>query len=649
MPRFLSRLRRSRAGSVLPLAAASVPVIVALIGGGLDMSRTYKARNRLQSACDAGTLAGRRAVTTNGYDQTARTQATTFFNTNFNQTDVGASGTTFATSSPDSGNLVNGTASTAVETVVMGLIGVETIDVSVDCSATMGVGNSDITMVLDTTGSMGWELSGTSTTRIDALRAAMKNFYTTVSAATQGSNARVRYSFVPYSSSVNVGRLINNLDPDYLVDEWPIQSRTPVYNTVNENVFVGWGNPVNSSQEDYSTPTNGTDTVYSNSSYKKKGDCEDDLPANGSWVNDGDPYRNPPSTTINGNGQQVVTVKIDYPQKRNTYVCLKDDKKYYIYTRTQSRKYSVYTYETSDPVYETRSRQVFSHFAYKQVTYDVSSYKNFQAASVPNGTDGATISYTWKGCIEERETESDSAFSYTKLTGMSPSTALDLDIDSAPESGDDTTRWAPMWPEVAYYRTQRVNDRTSLTNVSETLRGDKADSYCPYQAQLLQTMSQSAFYTYADSLRAEGSTYHDLGMIWGLRLNSPDGPWADTVNIAPSNGGKVSRHIIFMTDGELAPSNTIQSTYGIEWHDRRITDDGSSSQSNRHSARFRVLCDVAKAKGFRVWVIAFASGMTTDLGYCASDNSSYTATNAAQLNTAFQEIAKNVGELRVYQ
>ncbi len=80
-----------------------------------------------------------------------------------------------------------------------------------------------------------------------------------------------------------------------------------------------------------------------------------------------------------------------------------------------------------------------------------------------------------------------------------------------------------------------------------------------------------------------------------------------------------------------------------------MTEDGSSNQAARHTARFRALCDAAKAKGFRVWVIAFASGMTTDLGYCASDNSSYTATNSTQINAAFQEIAKNVGELRVYQ
>lgn len=634
---------------MLPLAAASVPVIVALIGGGLDMSRTYKARNRLQSACDAGTLAGRRAVTTNGYDQTARTQATTFFNTNFNENDVGASGTTFVTTSTDSGNLVSGTASTSVGTAVMGMIGVDSISVSVGCSATMGVGNSDITMVLDTTGSMGSTLSGTSVTRIQALRTAMKNFYTTISTATQGSNARVRYSFVPYSSSVNVGRLITDLDPDYLVDEWPIQSREAVFNTITEKVFVGWNSPVYSSSQSYSTESVGNTTQYASTNYTSLSNCNTARPANSDWANNGAATTSN-STTTNGAGQQVVTTQTSQPQRKTTYVCQQqNNNRYRVFYYYTTRTYYTYAYATSDPVYENRTRQEFSHFAYKQVTYDVSALKKFQPVSVKNGASGAAVSYTWGGCIEERETDSSDSFSYSSVTGMSPSTAYDLDIDAAPDGDDDSTKWAPMWGSVAYYRTYTSGNNTYLSSSAETTQGSKASSYCPFKAQLLSTMTQSSFNAYADSLVAEGSTYHDLGMLWGLRLNSPSGPWSGTVNIAPTNGGKVSRHIIFMTDGIMEPTITVQSTYGIEWHDRRVTDDGSSNQAVRHTARFRALCDAAKAKGFRVWVIAFASGMTTDLTYCASDNSSYTATNSTQLNTAFQEIAKNVGELRVYQ
>lgn len=648
MSGFLTRLHRSTSGSVLPIAAASVPVIIALIGGGLDINRVYKARNRLQSACDAGTLAGRRAITTNGYDTTAQNQASAYFNTNFVQSDLGATNTTFTTSSTNNGNLINGTAQARVQTVVMNLLGVDSIPVSVSCSATMGVGNSDITMVLDTTGSMGSTLSGTSQTRIEALRVAMKNFYDTVATATQGSNARIRYSFVPYSSSVNVGRLIYNLNPAYLADTWPIQSREPVFNTITERVFTGWSAPVNTSEQNYSTETIGNTTQHTSTNYNSQANCNAARPADLPWANNGNPTTGT-TTTTNGSGQQVVTTTTTQPQRMTTYICQRhSNNRWRIFFYNTTRDFITRSYATSDPIYETRTRQEFASWAYKEVNVDTSVYKTFAAVSKPNGSSGTAASYTWDGCIEERGSESTGSISYSGITGMSPSTALDLDVDLVP-SDDPDTKWGPMWPELAYYRTVSNWQGTFLTSAVQTSQGTRASSYCPHQAQLLSTMSQSAFYSYADALSDEGFTYHDIGMLWGLRLSSPEGPWANTVNVLPTNGGKVSRHIIFMTDGQMEPSISIQSSYGIEWHDRRVTDDGQTNQAARHTLRFRALCDNAKDKGFRVWVIAFASSLTTDLSYCASSNSSFLATNATQLNSAFQEIAKNVGELRVYQ
>lgn len=648
MTGFIKRLVTSDVGSVLPIAAASVPVLVALIGGGLDINRVYKARNRLQSACDAGTLAGRRAITTNGYDTTARNQANAYFNTNFVEDEVGATGTTFTTASANNGNLITGTASTTVETAVMNMLGIDTIPVSVSCSATMGVGNSDITMVLDTTGSMGNTLSGTTQTRIQALRAAMKNFYDTVATATQGSNARIRYAFVPYSSSINVGRLIYNLNPNYLADTWQIQSREPVFNTITEQVFTGWSAPVNTSEQTYSTEIVGGTTQFSSTNYSSQANCNNARPADLAWANNGN-ATTATSTTTNGSGQQVVTTTTTQPQRKTNYVCQQtNNNRWRVFSFNTTRNFITRNFATSDPIYETRTRQEFANWAYREVSVDTSVYKTFAAVSKPNGTSGAAVSYTWGGCIEERETDATDSISYSSVTGMSPSTALDLDVDLAPDSDPDT-KWGPMWPELAYLRQVTTWQGTFLTSATQTSQGTRASSSCPYQAQILSTMNQSAFYSYADSLVAAGSTYHDLGMLWGLRLSSPQGPWADTVNIAPTNGGKVSRHIIFMTDGQMEPSISIQSTYGIEWHDRRVTDDGQSNQAARHTLRFRALCDNAKDKGFRVWVIAFASSLTTDLSYCASSNSSFLATNATQLNNAFQEIAKNVGELRVYQ
>jgi hypothetical protein len=117
----------------------------------------------------------------------------------------------------------------------------------------------------------------------------------------------------------------------------------------------------------------------------------------------------------------------------------------------------------------------------------------------------------------------------------------------------------------------------------------------------------------------------------------------------PSNNQSVSRHLILETDGEPNAAYNHYTTYGIEYHDKRITDDGYTDDNVRHPLRFRALCDAIKAKGIRIWVVALATSLTSDLTYCASANSSYTATSSSQLTTAFQSIAKQVGELRISQ
>jgi hypothetical protein len=69
--------------------------------------------------------------------------------------------------------------------------------------------------------------------------------------------------------------------------------------------------------------------------------------------------------------------------------------------------------------------------------------------------------------------------------------------------------------------------------------------------------------------------------------------------------------------------------------------------TTRHLSRFRAICDAIKGRGIRIWVIGYATSLTSDLTYCASPSSSFTANNDDQINSAFQEIAKQASALRV--
>lgn len=624
-----------RAGNVLPIAAIGMLLSAALVGGGIDMSRAYRAQNRLQAACDSGVLAGRRAVASSGLDNAAKTQAGNFFLTNFNDSAMEATNTVFTPSTPDNGQTVNGTATTTLKLAVMKIFGFQSFNLSVNCTASMGVGNSDVVMVLDTTGSMGTDTG--SGTRMEALQQAMKNFYSTVKTATASTNARIRYGFVPFSSTVNVGKLLYAANTSYLVDSYHIQSRYPEtkYQTSTDTV----------PQVQNLVITDGPNRQTSDS-WSKQSKCTNNLPQD-VWNNVGNPDV---TTTTETNGSVTTTTTTTKQSQSSTkiYTCDKYGSDYYIWKSSGTRDYYTVTTTKTDT-----SIVLFDKFTYRQRTETEANplpYADYKAGGAVTlsmmGSGGSDLtSAPWPGCIEERGTVSEASFSYIAGTGITPSGSNDLDLDSAPTSAPET-KWAPMWPEIAYYR---KTSGGSMTNDATSLYGSKAGSYCPYKAQLLTEMTQSAFGAYADSLYPSGRTYLDIGMAWGGRLSSPQGIWKDNVNLAPSNGGEVSRHVIFMTDGIMEPSNNIQSAWGIEYHDRRVTDDGSSGDASRHTSRFLALCEAIKAKGIRVWTISFTSGTNSSLSTCASANSYYNADNPTQLNAAFQEIAKQVGELRLTQ
>jgi hypothetical protein len=58
----MSRLLKNEEGNIIALFAAAVIPVVGLVGGGFDMSRIYLTQTRLQGACDAGALIGRKTM-----------------------------------------------------------------------------------------------------------------------------------------------------------------------------------------------------------------------------------------------------------------------------------------------------------------------------------------------------------------------------------------------------------------------------------------------------------------------------------------------------------------------------------------------------------------------------------------------------------
>jgi Flp pilus assembly protein TadG len=213
---FLGRLRRDIRGNTLAIVGAALVPITAMIGSGVDMSRAYMARTRLQSACDSAALAGRRVMQNDTVNQTVIDEARRFFNFNFNQGLYNTAAFTPAVTRASQGT-VRVTASTTIPTTIMRMFGFTTLPLDVTCDASLNFVNTDVMLVLDTTGSMDWDVNGNTTSvdanrRITALRDAVMALYdelAPIQTQLEANGLRLRYGLVPYSSTVNVGRLIS--------------------------------------------------------------------------------------------------------------------------------------------------------------------------------------------------------------------------------------------------------------------------------------------------------------------------------------------------------------------------------------------------------------------------------------------------------
>lgn len=619
----LTRLAHDRRGNVIAMMAIALLPVSAFAGSAIDMARLYVVKSRLQQACDAGALAGRKFMiddVDNSLDTNARNQANTFFANNFKDGWLGTKQT--AKTFDESGNnQVVGTAETVVPMTIMKMFSQPDRTLKVTCAARLDIPDVDVMLVLDTTGSMacspaepgncpqagtkapytrtdgsqGYAAQEKSDSRIVGLRAAVNNFYATMAASADAAT-HIRYGIVPYTSTVNVGY---QLPAGFLVANHTYQSRD-VDGDANFEASFDEPQPEKLKENECralegrypSTP----ETYDSNQEAKLK--------TFKSWA-------------TSGGGTCVLTVQ-----------------------------------------------KLVRNWKFGPVDRDVREF--IKGNPVQDPSKYVTSINRWQGCIEERPSTPAATFDPANLPP-------DLNPDLPPTDKD--SRWRPMWPEQIYDRsgaqTYGVNqadhyfapkrrssdpDRTgSFRNFwveKEYLEGGYVSCGAPVRRLKPMTAAEMTSYLNAPEFRPLGGTYHDTGMIWATRLLSPTGPFAG--DTAPWPGrGQPNRNIIFMTDGEMGPNELVYGMYGVERWDKRVGDGDSSvaTLKTRHNARFRAVCEAARSNGrnITVWVIAFGQALDPDLIGCAhSRQHAFAAADTTQLNDAFRRIAKQIGALRIY-
>ena len=685
-----SRLLHDQTANVLVITAAAVIPMIIMAGSAIDVSRIYLAKSRLQAACDSGVLAGRKAMTTVTYTSAAQTRAEAMFNFNYEAADYRATGTDFDASADAEGRL-SGEAVTTIPMLVMDMVGYEETEIEVTCSADIQVPNIDIVFVLDVTGSMDETIGGVR--KIDSLKSATISFYDSIAASMVGNTrSRVRYGFVPYSQVVNGSELfvsspnfddLGQLSTSHLIANNPIQSRVANFTTP---VTGGWIVDPNATpaffEQRFASGTGSTavasrlpdvaasptGTVMSNN------DCEQYssnlsfsidnstnlqvwFPTRTSWPGDagignsvlfkpegsstwqstepttGTSYTRATfarvsSTWTDNNGAQTGNYKTCTRRVTHTR-----------YIRQQGFRFTNWTYQPvtlNVPNYRSNTplTYVSSIDTATAVVPTSGSYDMVQLAQQTNMTGLTTSTTTWNGCLIERPT--------TPATSFAPIPAAATDLDYLTGGTTDALRWRPMMIDLTWLRTGTANQTTTNNN-------SRPGNACPSASMrnLREYDDRSAFTSYVNSLSANGNTYLDVGMIWGLRLIAQQGMFSER-NLTGPNGGQISRHIIFLTDGVPVSSATSYSAYGTEQTERRITGSTGVDAATLHSRRFQALCDAERGR-VSIWAIGFGTTVTGNLTNCADSGRALQANNTTELRNAFARIANEVSDLRLVE
>lgn len=225
-----TKLLRDRRGNALMLTAAAIVPVIGIVGSAIDIGRGYMAQLRLQQACDAGVLAGRRYMSGSTYSDAAKTEASNMFAFNYPAGLYGSQNVAFSSSWVPAGSEVAGTASTRLPAQIMYMFGFDAFNLTANCGAKLEIANVDVMLVLDITTSMTWyphndNVAPVASSRLAGLKSGARIFLDTL-LSTSSNEGTLRVGMVPYGGAANVGRILKKKNASWISDTVRIPSRT---------------------------------------------------------------------------------------------------------------------------------------------------------------------------------------------------------------------------------------------------------------------------------------------------------------------------------------------------------------------------------------------------------------------------------------
>ena len=183
------------------------------------------------------------------------------------------------------------------------------------------------------------------------------------------------------------------------------------------------------------------------------------------------------------------------------------------------------------------------------------------------------------------------------------------------------------------------HNTTDRSYSSQKIRGIVSTNWCNVTQSEELTNDHAKVDNVIGALKASRSTYIPAGLIWGLRSLSPDAPFQggeDYTSFASIGGRKA---MMLMSDG----ANTVSPHNNNGYHNR-----SNVSQANGYTLD---ICTEAKNAGIEVYTIAFDINDTATkkmLEDCATGPTYYyDASNASELQAAFDSIGRDLSELAI--
>ena len=294
--------------------------------------------------------------------------------------------------------------------------------------------------------------------------------------------------------------------------------------------------------------------------------------------------------------------------------------------------------------------------AFTPLTYD-SAYETASPA-------GSSTTTNWGGCVVEPTSSAENSSG----TGVVNAAVTDPDY-SEPSGG--WPNWYPLWwanDSGNTWATSGVKAQSTATETQGAVVTDWLTLYGPNQGcpvpmipltDATTSAGQTTILNTISSMwpRDAGGTQVHIGMIWGWRALSSNGPFTTnnghplSYSNASSTGWK--KVVVLMTDGtEEWPSTDNMTGLGQITDGKIGTTSNTTAVTNLNTRLADVCSNMAASGNFIIYTIGLGTdgASNTDLQNCPGNTGGYfEAATTSNLQTVFQDIAKSLLALRLTQ